>query len=704
MKRSIQLLRFIALIPLIAWIATASMAAFAGSSNPGTELRPMSDSSCQEYAPGCLRCIRQEPSGALRAWTKGWCGSSPWDHERDRWKWSRTHLNLQDESFAIAQGWMARPEFAQALGIIAQLTFDMTRPDSASTQMQQAIERFERDRHQQSTSLHAIAAEIGARWQKTYDQEPDPLSELDRQSAGLLELWKNERSRRDGGNSSPSNAAPSPPFPERDWVRAGMPQVAQAGSDQESTPSLRDRIAREQRLAKADPSALPSRHQSAYELAERFASAANREAQETSEALLEEARGLRLWGAGHSAPTLDRVQQFQASRAELQSRISRLAQELPALGFSAPARERAQQSLRLSGELARESDSQFWSGRLEVGEGLLDVARSVLDVGLGLVPVVSVAKDFQELVTGRNLVTGQALDSADRALAAVGVITLGIGSEIKGVARAIEKVSKILEPTATLAFREARALLSSPKLQHVLGRLTETPELARSITPSLQKYLVAAENSAKDLDADSLDRIARRFIDLEPRFRDVPVKTDLGRVPLLRGRQMTGDLSKMTEADKAAATFGWGIPGLIRAEHRFSQGGKYGQDALYAVIDDGLPARQTILAETRVMDERKIREMGESLTLPKDFVLGRVEARLDRVLDLTDPAVIRHLNLGDVPLTLQRELLGFPAYEITQQLGYLAREYGFEAIFAKSAQMDGNFTLTLLKDVSWKPQ
>ncbi len=74
----------------------------------------------------------------------------------------------------------------------------------------------------------------------------------------------------------------------------------------------------------------------------------------------------------------------------------------------------------------------------------------------------------------------------------------------------------------------------------------------------------------------------------------------------------------------------------------------------------------------------------------------------DRVLDLTDPTVIRHLDLGDLSLIQKKERIGLEAYETTQQLGFLAPEHGLEAIFADSAQFPGNKTLTLLRDVSWK--
>jgi RES domain-containing protein len=72
------------------------------------------------------------------------------------------------------------------------------------------------------------------------------------------------------------------------------------------------------------------------------------------------------------------------------------------------------------------------------------------------------------------------------------------------------------------------------------------------------------------------------------------------------------------------------------------------------------------------------------------FVLASVTAKLHRVLDLTDLAVLKQLGL-------QPEDLVVPHWDQTQELGRLAREAGFEALLVPSAAAPGT-NLVLFPD------
>lgn len=84
-----------------------------------------------------------------------------------------------------------------------------------------------------------------------------------------------------------------------------------------------------------------------------------------------------------------------------------------------------------------------------------DIGYTIADIGLGFVPVVSTTKDVFELVVGRNLVTGDILSTEQRTYAALGVITFGIGSKVRGVYDSLTKAKKIFGSKSANAGIEA---------------------------------------------------------------------------------------------------------------------------------------------------------------------------------------------------------------------------------------------------------
>lgn len=96
----------------------------------------------------------------------------------------------------------------------------------------------------------------------------------------------------------------------------------------------------------------------------------------------------------------------------------------------------------------------------ETGTSLLEAGQMIADIALGITPGVSVAKDIYELVSGKNLVTGETLSQTDLVIAGVGVLTLGLANPIKnGV-----KFLKGLELGAETATVISKTLNSARKL------------------------------------------------------------------------------------------------------------------------------------------------------------------------------------------------------------------------------------------------
>lgn len=101
----------------------------------------------------------------------------------------------------------------------------------------------------------------------------------------------------------------------------------------------------------------------------------------------------------------------------------------------------------------KESASNFLSistdaligGDLESSKQFEEIATAIVDIGLGLLPVVGVGKDVYELFTGKNLVTGEELSTFERGLAAVGILTAGGSHYIQTAGKILSKSARVSE-------------------------------------------------------------------------------------------------------------------------------------------------------------------------------------------------------------------------------------------------------------------
>uniref|UniRef100_UPI003563E229 pre-toxin TG domain-containing protein n=1 Tax=Halobacteriovorax sp. TaxID=2020862 RepID=UPI003563E229 len=82
-------------------------------------------------------------------------------------------------------------------------------------------------------------------------------------------------------------------------------------------------------------------------------------------------------------------------------------------------------------------------GDIESSQKIEKVALSIIDIGLGLLPVAGIGKDIYELVTGKNLVTDDKLSEFDRTLALVGILSLGSSHYISAAGKVLIKFKNI---------------------------------------------------------------------------------------------------------------------------------------------------------------------------------------------------------------------------------------------------------------------
>ena len=77
----------------------------------------------------------------------------------------------------------------------------------------------------------------------------------------------------------------------------------------------------------------------------------------------------------------------------------------------------------------------------DISHNMRSGAKDLLDFTLGVIPGVSVGKDFYELVTGKNLVTDESIGTWGRTFAALGILTLGGSNHVKNFGNVIAKLA-----------------------------------------------------------------------------------------------------------------------------------------------------------------------------------------------------------------------------------------------------------------------
>ncbi|MFZ9596003.1 MAG: pre-toxin TG domain-containing protein [Bdellovibrionia bacterium] len=93
--------------------------------------------------------------------------------------------------------------------------------------------------------------------------------------------------------------------------------------------------------------------------------------------------------------------------------------------------------------LTRPSDLESIAHSLEYADMAREIALTLVDVGTSVAPGVSTARDAYELITGKNLITGNELSDFDRTLAGVNLASLGVGNFTCGTLKVAEKIGHL---------------------------------------------------------------------------------------------------------------------------------------------------------------------------------------------------------------------------------------------------------------------
>ncbi len=172
--------------------------------------------------------------------------------------------------------------------------------------------------------------------------------------------------------------------------------------------------------------------------------------------------------------------QFKAEESEFKVRNVELYKNLYYVKAENP---QAVQAKTLGLEFTVLADNEFSKGREDSAEYAHEVALSLLDIALGVIPVISVGKDAYEFFLGKNLLTGETLSKPNRMLAGIGLLTLGTSNIMKGAAKFIP----LLGDYAKAIFKNSKYIV--PKIKKALALAGDFIQAAKNIYRVTRDFL-----------------------------------------------------------------------------------------------------------------------------------------------------------------------------------------------------------------------
>ncbi len=123
------------------------------------------------------------------------------------------------------------------------------------------------------------------------------------------------------------------------------------------------------------------------------------------------------------------------------------------------------------GDFQESYQNSFWS---------LEIAKSLLDIGLGIDPVTGFGRSTYELFIGKNIVTGEVLSKFERGVAFVGVMSLGVSNSARAATKmfhVFEGASKILKESQVFqaVLHEGQVLYD--KVPHLVRGFTKHAQI-----------------------------------------------------------------------------------------------------------------------------------------------------------------------------------------------------------------------------------
>ncbi len=167
------------------------------------------------------------------------------------------------------------------------------------------------------------------------------------------------------------------------------------------------------------------------------------------------------------ALTAEKLNQHQDSHSE-------------ALTYSRLSLQSGLEDLKESAHIVGGSQQGDFQESYQNSSWSLEIAKALLDIGLGIDPVTGFGRSTYELFTGTNIVTGEALSKFERGVAFVGVMSLGVSSSARAATKmfhVFEGASRILRERQAFqaALHEGQVLYD--KVSHLLPGFTKHAQI-----------------------------------------------------------------------------------------------------------------------------------------------------------------------------------------------------------------------------------
>jgi polyhydroxyalkanoate synthesis regulator phasin len=184
-------------------------------------------------------------------------------------------------------------------------------------------------------------------------------------------------------------------------------------------------------------------------------------------------------------------------------------------------------------------------------------------------------------------------------------------------------------------------------------------------SPEAKSFVVRLFNHSKR-SPEELERIAKRYTEIQSKMKHViGVKF---KVTVMRGVNPEHLPVGASSADRTSEIFQKRVSEM---DHRFTLSGD--EDTYATVV------------------ERTIKETEEIINLETGRLKNKYAIKnlqIENALDLTKPGTLEQLGLSEDLVRTSIEVSS-QAYEITQQIGDLARKLGFDAVIFHSAEVTG---------------
>jgi hypothetical protein len=158
---------------------------------------------------------------------------------------------------------------------------------------------------------------------------------------------------------------------------------------------------------------------------------------------------LAKWDPGHSTEAMGDIacsaDRLTGEIEEFLDQVKRVPRERTSViagGLAGESYREGMSHLTQAAEAVVQNPTQGQS-ELQISEGYREAGKILLDLATAVTPGVSVGRDAYEAITGHSLIDGRELEAYERALAIVGVTTLGAGGLVRGGIKVVEELNAV---------------------------------------------------------------------------------------------------------------------------------------------------------------------------------------------------------------------------------------------------------------------